>query len=82
MHAKMTLSDGYAVVGSTNYDYRSLYLHFENMVYFQDKEAVDAIGKDFEEIFCCSRERTLEDEKRSGFGKMVDTVLRIFEPLI
>ena len=82
MHAKMTLSDGYAIVGSTNYDYRSLYLHFENMVYFKDEAAVSAIEKDFEEIFFSSKERTLQDGKQGFFGKLIDTFLRIFEPLL
>ncbi len=82
MHAKMTLADGYAVVGSTNYDYRSLYLHFENMVYFKDEAAVSAIEKDFEEIFFSSKEWTLQDGKKGAFEKLLDTFLRIFEPLI
>ena len=82
MHAKMTLSDGYAVVGTTNYDYRSLYLHFENMVYFKDEQAIKEITKDFKEIFLVSKERKLSDVKRSVIGKIVDTILRLFEPLL
>ena len=82
MHAKLTLSDGYAVVGSTNYDYRSLYLHFENMVYFKDEAAVEAIRNDFEEIFLVSKERTLSDVKQGFWKRMVDIALRIFEPLL
>jgi len=82
MHAKMTLSDGYAVVGSTNYDYRSLYLHFENMVYFRDEKATAAVAEDFEQLFLVSKECTPATMKRSFFGRLVDTVLRIFEPLL
>ncbi len=82
LHAKMTLSDGYAVVGTTNYDYRSLYLHFENMVYFRDAKAVDDVKEDFEQMFLTSKERTLSNTKRNVFGKIFDTILRIFEPLL
>lgn len=82
MHAKMTLSDGYAVVGTTNYDYRSLYLHFENMVYFREEQAIGEIRKDFEEIFLASKERTLMDVKRKLPARILDTVLRLFEPLL
>ena len=82
LHAKMTLSDGAAVVGTTNYDYRSLYLHFENMVYFQDEECIRAIREDFEQMFLVSKERGLADMKRGLLGGLFDTVLRIFEPLL
>lgn len=82
MHAKNTLSDDGATVGTTNYDYRSLYLHFENVVYFEDEEAVKAVEKDFEEIFLVSKERTLSNVKRNLFARMVDTLLRLFEPLL
>ncbi len=82
MHAKMTLSDGYAVVGTTNYDYRSLYLHFENMVYFKDERAIKDVRKDFDEIFLVSKERTLADVKRKLPARILDTVLRLFEPLL
>ncbi|MBQ2740601.1 MAG: cardiolipin synthase [Clostridia bacterium] len=82
LHAKMTLSDGAAVVGTTNYDYRSLYLHFENMVYFRDESCIAAIREDFEQMFLVSKERTEADTKRRFLGKAFDTVLRIFEPLL
>ena len=82
LHAKMTLSDGAAVVGTTNYDYRSLYLHFENMIYFQDSGCVGEVREDFEQMFLVSKECGLADTKRSFFGKVLDTILRIFEPLL
>lgn len=82
LHAKMTLSDGAAIVGTTNYDYRSLYLHFENLVYFRGEECVRAVREDFEQMFLVSKERGLSDVKRNFFGRLVDTVLRIFEPLL
>ena len=82
LHAKMTLSEDAAVVGTTNYDYRSLYLHFENMVYFRTEGCLADVKADFEQMFLVSKERTEADTKRRFLGKAVDTVLRIFEPLL
>ena len=81
LHAKQTLSDGSVAVGTTNYDYRSLYLHFENMLYFHGG-AVQDVEQDFQELFLVSKERTLADTKRNFFERSLDTLLRIFEPLL
>jgi cardiolipin synthase len=82
LHAKITLADGCAAVGTTNYDYRSLYLHFENMIYFQDEACAKKIEEDFSQMLLVSKERTLANTKRSFLGRVFDTVLRIFEPLL
>lgn len=83
MHAKSVVCDGkYAVVGTINFDYRSLYHHFENGVYFTDKEAVAALERDCEETFALSALCTEEGLKRGFFGKLTDWVLRIFETLL
>ncbi|MBQ8374436.1 MAG: cardiolipin synthase [Clostridia bacterium] len=82
LHAKSAVSDGRAVVGTINFDYRSLYLHFENAVYFSDEKAVAAVKADLEEIGQVCRERTLANTKRNLFGRMIDSVLRLFEPLL
>ena len=82
IHAKTTYSDGAVAIGTANYDYRSLYLHFENMLYFRGGKAADDVKTDFEMLFTVSRERTLANFKRGFFGRIFDTVLRIFEPLL
>ena len=82
MHAKMTLSDDTAAVGTANYDYRSLYLHFENLVYFEDKDGVAAVAQDMEETLAVCRERTKENTRRSLFGRLIDLILKLFEPLL
>jgi cardiolipin synthase len=82
IHSKTTYSDGAVAIGTANYDYRSLYLHFENMVYFRGGKASDDVRADFEMLFTVSRERTLANFKRGFFGRIFDTVLRIFEPLL
>ena len=83
IHAKSMLCDGEsAVVGTINLDYRSLYHHFENAVYFSGCEAIDALRRDCEETFALSRERTSEDVRRSVVGRLIDSVLRVFETLV
>ena len=64
-----------------NMDYRSLYHHFENAVYFSGCEAVTHLKRDYEETFALSLERTLENTKRSVLGRLLDSVLRVFETL-
>lgn len=81
IHAKSMLSDDTAVVGTINLDYRSLYLHFENAVYFAGCEAVEALARDCEETFASSKQISPADVKRSFLGRLIDSVLRVFETL-
>lgn len=83
IHAKSLLCDGEsAVVGTINFDYRSLYLHFEDGVYFTDERAIAALKKDCEETFALSRLCTAESVKRGVVGRTVDSLLRVFEILM
>jgi cardiolipin synthase len=77
------VSDGEcAVVGTINLDYRSLYHHFENAVYFKDQAAIADLKKDCDDTFMVSREYTKENTKRGVFGRLFDAVLRVFETLM
>ena len=83
IHAKSMLCDGEcAIVGTVNLDYRSLYLHFENAVYFSDEQAIQDLKRDSEETFTLSKPIQKSDLKNSFFGKLFDSVLRVFETLL
>ena len=83
IHSKSIVSDDEcAVVGTINFDYRSLYHHFENAVYFSGCKAVDSVKRDCEETFAISFERTKENTKRNVFGRLLDAILRVFETLL
>ena len=83
IHAKSMLCDGeYAVVGTINFDYRSLYLHLENGVYFANCPAVADLQRDYEETFALSRLCTKENTQRSAVGRLFDALLKIFETLL
>ena len=82
IHAKSMLCDGEsAVVGTINLDYRSLYLHFENAVYFSGVAAIEDLKRDCEETFAASKLCTKENTKRSVIGRFVDSILRVFETM-
>ncbi len=83
IHSKSMLCDGEgAIVGTINLDYRSLYHHFENAVYFTDEKGIDGLKRDCEETFAVSKLCTLENTKRGFFGRLLDSLLRVFETLL
>ena len=84
VHSKVCFADGlYAVVGTVNLDFRSLYLHFENAVYLYDCAAVGQIQRDFEDTFPRCREVALARMRHKGFlRRLVQTILRLFSPLM
>lgn len=82
IHAKSIVSDDVcAVVGTINFDYRSLYHHFENAVYIAGQDAVLDLKRDCEETFAVSKFCTEKDTRRTLVGKLFDSVLRVFETL-
>ncbi len=83
IHAKSLVVDGEsAVVGTINFDCRSLYLHFEDGVYFTSPEAIAELKRDCEETFAVSRLCTKENTKRGLWGRLIDSLLRLFEGLM
>lgn len=84
MHSKTIVCDhDIGITGSINFDYRSLYFHFECAVYMYRSGAVRQMEQDFLEILKVSRQITL-DECRDikPITKIARAVLRIFSPLM
>jgi len=80
-HGKMCVSDGaVASIGTSNLDYRSLYLHFENNVVLYRCEAVKQMEQDFREMFPICREMT-EQYQRVTL-RIWQCILRLFAPLL
>ncbi len=80
LHSKSIVSDDEcAVVGTINFDYRSLYHHFENAVYFASCPAVLDVKRDCEETFLVSKLCEKGYPKRTLLGRVIDSVLRVFE---
>lgn len=84
MHAKMLLSDGeQALVGTANFDFRSLYLHFENGVLLSNSKTVGAVKFDFDAIINASHLMSLRDLKqRKWYEKFLAQFLKVFAPLV
>ena len=83
IHAKsMVCDDEYGVVGTINLDYRSLYLHFENAVYFSGCQAVLDLKKDCEDTIAVSTLYQGNKKKRKLFGRIIDGLLRLVENLL
>lgn len=81
LHAKVVLCDHkIATVGTINFDYRSLYLHFEcNVLLYKTSSLLD-IEKDFDQTLKLSRKI---DQKRSlRFRGIYEAILRLFAPLM
>lgn len=84
MHGKMCISDDrYATVGSINFDFRSLYLHYECGVWMYKTPAIKDMKKDFLQTMDASYKVSRKNwEKRSIFKKMLEAVLRLVAPLL
>jgi len=82
-HGKTFVSDDkIATVGTTNLDFRSLYLHFECGVLIYASNTVAEVKKDFLSTLPASQEITLEDCVKKRFRNIVSDVLRVFAPLM
>ena len=81
LHAKSILADGEAaIVGTINFDYRSLLHHFENGVWMYNTCAVSGLKKDVDEL--TSDENYFGDKlKVKGIARLFASLLEIFTPL-
>ena len=83
VHAKVVVSDDEkAVVGTINFDYRSLYHHFECATYMYRTACIPGIDADFLATQEKSRQvtpETIRNEKTSY--KLMGTILKLIAPL-
>lgn len=82
IHAKSYVCDDeFAVVGTINMDYRSLYLHFECGTFMYKTKSIMDLKNDSIETISKSKEVKLDQCKYGFLGKLLDSVLRVFAPL-
>jgi cardiolipin synthase len=82
-HSKTFVSDDkVATVGTTNLDFRSLYLHFECGVWLYKNQAVQKIKEDFLKTIPISHQITRENCAGNAFLRVVQDILRLFAPLM
>ena len=84
IHAKVCLSDDrYALVGTMNLDFRSLYLNYEDGVYLADDASLSDIEADFTQTFAGCREVSYQDCRQTRLPtRILQAVLRMFSPLM
>ena len=84
VHAKVCVSDDInAVVGTINFDYRSLYHHFECATYMSGVECVDEIENDFQNTVKKCKKVTYETIKHEKLiVKVQGILLKVIAPLL
>lgn len=83
MHAKTFVSDDRtATVGTTNLDFRSLYLHFECGALLFDSTAVMEVKEDFLNTLEICQQITEKDCSFNVVMRLLQDVLRLFAPLM
>lgn len=84
IHSKvMLVDDCLAIVGTVNFDYRSLYLNFENAVLVYDVNLAKEIAQDFKQTRTKCRRIDLEFcQKLPLTDKVLGLVLRPLSPLL
>ena len=82
-HSKTFVSDDrVATVGTTNLDYRSLYLHFECGVWMYKTKSVAKVKEDFLNTLPLCHEITIDECSRNAVQRIFQDVLRLFAPLM
>ena len=84
VHAKVCVCDDErAVIGTINFDYRSLYHHYECATYLYKTDCISDIENDFEETLAKCRQvspKTIRNEKL--YYKIVGSIMKIVAPLM
>ncbi|MCD8231367.1 MAG: cardiolipin synthase [Clostridiales bacterium] len=84
LHAKQVICDDeIGTVGTVNFDYRSLYHHFEDgVLLYQCDSTLKSIKGDFAELFSLSAEVTEKYWHQSAVLRLAQCILRLFAPLM
>ena len=84
IHSKMmVVDDNYAVVGSINLDYRSLYLHFECATFLYHSKVITSIKEDIEDTIEDSFEITYDScLSLNQPYRLWQALLRLYAPLL
>lgn len=84
LHAKTMVVDGYlSVIGSTNMDLRSLEINFEINTYMYDPLIAKQNHAIFMEDLTKCKEITLEEWlKRPWWKKLIQSIMRLFSPVL
>ena len=83
IHSKTVVTDDEAaIIGTTNFDYRSLYLHFECGVMLYGSRAVTELRDDFADTLKICHEMSERECRKGLIGSIWQSILRLFAPLM
>ncbi len=83
VHSKSYVCDDkYAIVGTINLDYRSLYLHFECGVFFYKTPMVMEVKEDLLQTMEQSTKQTYAMTQKNIIKRLAQAVLRVFAPIM
>lgn len=83
IHAKSILCDDESsIIGTINFDYRSLLHHFEDGVFMYKTSAINELKDDFERNFEESELMTEKDVRFGFFKRVFVSLIRIFSPML
>ncbi|MBP1760462.1 MAG: hypothetical protein H6Q64_4 [Firmicutes bacterium] len=84
IHSKtFVVDDQFAIVGTINLDYRSLFLHFECGVWLYKSSCVLEVKEDFLQTLQLCQSITWEDCRQvKWFNRVLRSILRMFAPLM
>jgi cardiolipin synthase len=84
LHSKLIVADDeVAMIGTTNLDYRSFYLHFEVSCYLYNTDSVIEMREDAIKCLEVAHLVTYEESKQGNlFKKIIVAILKAFSPLI
>lgn len=84
IHSKiLIIDDEIASIGTVNFDYRSFDLHFENTVLLYLDKSINKLISDFEKDLENSTQILwIEWRKRNALQKAIESLVRIFSPLL
>lgn len=74
--------DAFGVVGTINFDYRSLVHHYENAVLMFETESIQAIKKDFEHLFDVSQPIQAGTIRYTWYQRFIKEVVELFAPML
>ena len=84
MHAKtIIVDDELSIVGTTNFDFRSFYLHFENGVWMYKSKCIEQVKADYLKNLAQSQEITMDFYKKIPIPvRIVSSIMKLFSPLM
>lgn len=83
IHEKLLVSDdNLAIIGTINFDYRSLVHHYENALWIYSSPEIAAMKNGFLETVSVSDEQNMKEARLCLSEKLIRNLIQIFAPLL